>query len=202
MKNPLIIILLFCFGFINAQNCPTIDNTPLPDDVYSIRFGVGPDDISDYPATIQILDATGMTYVTYSKGVSWGSTVFYNTPSPEPWTGTKIDADNFTVDFGLGAGDCHYIGGVLPVSDFELSSNNTTLYPNPLKNSELLKIRNSENDNLDVFIYDITGKMVIKKLISNNRSLEVNVSNLSQGIYLVKLVSDKKSITQKLIIAN
>jgi len=201
MKSPLIIILLFCFSFINAQTCPTIGN-PGSYTLNYIQFNVGSDDQNSYPATIQILDATGLISVTYTKETGWGSIAPYSAPSPQPSSGITIDLNNFTVDFGLGAGNCQYINGILPVGDFELSSNNITLYPNPLKNNELLSIGNLENGNLDVFIYDITGKMVIKKLISNNRSLKVNVSNLNQGIYLVKLVSDKKSITQKLIVAN
>ena len=201
MKSPLIIILLFCFSFINAQTCPTIGN-PGAYTLNYIQFNVGSNDQNNYPNTIQILDATGLVSVTYTKESGWGSIAPYSAPSPQPSSGTAIDLNNFTVDFGLGAGNCQFINGILPVNDFELSSDNIIIHPNPLKNSELLSISNLKNDNLNVFIYDVTGKMLIKKLISNNNLLKVNVSNLNQGIYLVKLVSDKKSITQKLIISN
>lgn len=202
MKSPLI-ILLFCFSFINAQVSPTIKNAPLPKNVYYIQFNIESDNPNNYPASILIPDATGTSFVTYSKGLVFidnGNTIIpYNTPTPEPWTGTKINPNNFTVNFGFNS--YSYVNSVLATHEFELAST-FNLHPNPIKNSQLLNISNLKNDNFDLFIYDITGKMVIKKLISNNRSLKVNISNLNQGIYLVKLVSDKKSITQKLIIAN
>lgn len=66
-------------------------------------------------------------------------------------------------------------------------------YPNPTKNTLFLEARNL--DLKSIWIYDATGKLVIKNSILNNK---VDVSALQTGIYLVKINNDN-SQTFKII---
>lgn len=60
-------------------------------------------------------------------------------------------------------------------------------------------ILNSELSNLNVEIFDITGKIVASRVISETGRTEINM-NSANGIYLVKAGKDNKVYTQKVII--
>lgn len=214
MKQKLLLItsLLFSIFISNAQDCPTIKNSPLPADVYFIQFNIGPEattSFDDYPDSILILasdDTDNGTYygdtnyVTYYKGpvfVNNGDNIIeYNSPSPEPWTDVKIDPNNFTVDFGLG-NSCEYIGSVLVNDKFDAPST-FSLYPNPANRNDLLSFSTSNNNPAVGIIFDVTGKISIPF----NTSQKVDVSILNEGLYFVKLISDQTTIVKKLIITN
>ncbi|WP_417431155.1 T9SS type A sorting domain-containing protein [Halpernia sp.] len=69
--------------------------------------------------------------------------------------------------------------------------NNVVLYPNPVHSEAVLELKNSENSNLEV--YDINGKMVLRKSLNNNSKNPINTSNLPKGVYLFKV---GKSVTK------
>ncbi|QDP86508.1 leucine-rich repeat protein [Chryseobacterium sp. SNU WT5] len=71
------------------------------------------------------------------------------------------------------------------------SKNNIVLYPNPVHNEAILELKNSDNSQLEV--YDINGKMVLRKSLNNNSKNTINTSNLPNGIYLFKV---GKSVTK------
>lgn len=73
---------------------------------------------------------------------------------------------------------------------------NIKIHPNPLKNG-LLTIKVKEN--IDIEIYDLTGKKLLSKII-NNKTGAINLSSFKSGIYLIKLIKDNNYITRKLII--
>ncbi|WP_196887832.1 T9SS type A sorting domain-containing protein [Aureivirga sp. CE67] len=77
-------------------------------------------------------------------------------------------------------------------NDFE---SQISLYPNPAKNIVYLK---SDRILEEVFLYDQTGKIVLKEKIKTSNSLDI--SNLSKGIYYVKILSNHKTTTKKLSI--
>jgi len=84
-------------------------------------------------------------------------------------------------------------------NNFEFS-----IYPNPTSNVINIEYYLSENSNVDIEIYDITGKNVATLLNENQFSgtqiFTWNSENLQTGIYFVKLNTDNQIIYQKLII--
>ena len=68
-------------------------------------------------------------------------------------------------------------------------------FPNPVKGNV---IRFNNNKELNITIYDILGKLVLKAHIDRS-SNTLNVSPLRKGIYILKIDSDSRSITKKLI---
>lgn len=83
---------------------------------------------------------------------------------------------------------------VLSLKDNTLS--NLSLFPNPSKGKVTLKAQT--NENAQVSIYNILGKVVYNKKQSLNS--EMNLSNLKAGIYMVKISSEAKQTTKRLII--
>ena len=61
------------------------------------------------------------------------------------------------------------------------------IYPNPIDNQ--LNIVQNSNKILDVFIFDITGKLILQSK-ANYTSNTINVSSLESGIYFLQICSD------------
>lgn len=91
---------------------------------------------------------------------------------------------NTTVDMGA-----YEAVSTLSTSDFELITNEISLYPNPTHAT--LNIKSSE-DIEAVTIYSILGKEVLKA-----ETKTIDVSNLSQGMYVLKIVSKDNTETVK-----
>jgi len=70
---------------------------------------------------------------------------------------------------------------VLGVSDNELSSIN--IYPNPAK--DILNIQSSNNEYLNISIYNVLGIEIITTSLNSNNSIDI--SGLQSGMYFVKL---------------
>lgn len=71
--------------------------------------------------------------------------------------------------------------------------NEIMLYPNPTTNYLTI---DTELKISDIYIIDITGKMIMKTKQNSNI---VNVANLPNGVFFIKIITDEKIITQKFI---
>ena len=74
--------------------------------------------------------------------------------------------------------------------DFELTS-----YPNPVINNLNVKITSPVNNYADIYIYDITGRVVHKTIATNlykgTQQININTQNLPSGQYLYKVAITK-----------
>ena len=77
------------------------------------------------------------------------------------------------------------------------------LYPNPNNGSFTLAYDLKKNNEAEVLIYDVTGKMVYKTSLDNLENMkQININNLHNGIYFIQLIHDKNLLwTDKLIIS-
>jgi len=83
----------------------------------------------------------------------------------------------------------------LSVNDDVAFTNDLSIYPNPTKGFINIKTQNNISK---VLIFDVTGKIVLKRNSIENNSL--NISNLNTGIYLLKIFDiNNNNITRKLI---
>ena len=90
--------------------------------------------------------------------------------------------------------------GNLSTSKKELT-NAFKMYPNPA--SDQLNISLDKAGDYRISIYDLSGKLVLKKdneIFTPNTALELNVSHLSKGTYILSLESQKQSYNKQLII--
>ena len=106
------------------------------------------------------------------------------------------------VEFDLNAGDEDIAIDNLRVVENYMSSRafskaNVQIYPNPVTNGQIL-IDHQLGSNVDLKIFSIQGKQVLKRVVTQNES--VDVSDLKSGVYLVNLTTDNYKATQKLII--
>ena len=76
------------------------------------------------------------------------------------------------------------------------------LYPNPAKNNVFVEFELTENSQVSVSIFDLSGKEVGAKVINNfskgSNSIELPLDELLNGFYFVNMVSDKGVVTSKL----
>jgi hypothetical protein len=73
---------------------------------------------------------------------------------------------------------------------------NFKIYPNPTSLG-YVNISSKSNSKLDVSVFDVLGKQVIKETVNDN---VLNVSKLNSGIYIMKVSQDDATTTQKLVI--
>lgn len=71
-----------------------------------------------------------------------------------------------------------------------------SIYPNPT-NTGNVTITSTNNDVMDVQVFDVLGKQVINQRLTSNN---LNVSNLKSGLYIVKITQNNASVTKKLVI--
>ncbi|NLA24560.1 MAG: T9SS type A sorting domain-containing protein, partial [Bacteroidales bacterium] len=77
------------------------------------------------------------------------------------------------------------------VSNPEIASNpEISVYPNPA--TEYLNIELNQHLSDEVQIYDISGKLLISKVINSNHT-QINIADLEQGMYILNVLkSDRK----------
>ncbi len=73
------------------------------------------------------------------------------------------------------------------------------IYPNPA--NEFFILKNLENGNAEISIFDMTGRLVYNadaNTITGNQN-EINIQNLAKGTYMIKVLSNEKVASQLLI---
>ena len=73
------------------------------------------------------------------------------------------------------------------------------MYPNPARGTVSIDNWNEENTDIEIEIFDVTGKIVGKYLLKGG-SNNIDISNYSTGIYVVKAIGQNGFIQQKLVI--
>ncbi|KJD33699.1 hypothetical protein PW52_13815 [Tamlana sedimentorum] len=82
---------------------------------------------------------------------------------------------------------------LLSVKDLN-RQNELTAYPNPFKNSTVIKLE-SASTNVNIQVYDMLGRTVDTRVITTNGNEAVYQSpNLSRGIYKFKLIDSNKKV--------
>ncbi len=78
------------------------------------------------------------------------------------------------------------------------------IYPNPFNPETTILYSLNQNENIQVSIYDISGRLITTLInafnIAGYHSITWNALNLSSGIYFLKISSEKFTITQKLVL--
>ena len=112
---------------------------------------------------------------------------------------TFVPTSNGTYAVELINGDCTELSTCVSfsvLSTQEFSANEISLFPNPV--TSILKVENFTEDELNITVNDISGK-IIETYTSQNESISIDLENQSSGIYFVKVASKTKSSTYKMI---
>jgi len=81
------------------------------------------------------------------------------------------------------------------LSNHENILQSVKVYPNPVHQN---KVFINTQEELDIEIYNVLGKLVLKTRLSQPKN-GLNISSLADGMYLLKLSTHKHTTTQKLI---
>lgn len=82
-------------------------------------------------------------------------------------------------------------------------NNDFTIFPNPIKSSNVLNISIPQTDKLiDIQLFSIFRKSILEKNIVNpiNSNIQLELPDVEAGIYYLYLSSDKENFTRKLVI--
>ena len=89
------------------------------------------------------------------------------------------------------------IFGNEPLDISDISKQELIIYPNPT--NYLINIK-TLSKNYELFIYDITGKLIFNKEVLNNNGLQqINISNFVNGIYILKIKENQNIFKTKII---
>ncbi len=105
---------------------------------------------------------------------------------------------SFNADFGTNIVHQFMIGGAQSISS---SSNLNTwkIFPTPTKN--IITVEGSTNEDVQVWITDNLGKIILRKKFTKMVSLSetIDISHLKNGVYLLKIISSKEKIVKKIV---
>ena len=81
------------------------------------------------------------------------------------------------------------------------SPNQLNIFPNPADNELNFQVSNQDEEEINIEVYDVTGKLIISKssAISESNSLSVDISSLVNGMYMLNVKTKTTSVIQKFI---
>jgi len=90
------------------------------------------------------------------------------------------------------------------VAHAEVTEINT--YPNPMNANGTIAFKLKERNNVDIYIMDLTGKIVLSKNLgemnAGDITTEINVSDLASGSYVVMIKAGNETGTDKLVVTH
>ncbi len=93
-----------------------------------------------------------------------------------------------------------YNADLSAVDNVKFNENEIMVYPNPVRNMLNINFTNNNSSNINLTLFDVSGKMLIRKIMQPGYSsnCQLDVSQLHAGMYLLKITSDKQTITKKI----
>jgi hypothetical protein len=85
-------------------------------------------------------------------------------------------------------------GSAVGIEENEIIS--TSVYPNPA--ADKINIQLGDLTNVNAELIDITGKVVLSKILNNNS--EINVNEISRGVYSLRLTHEKNVQTVQVVL--
>jgi uncharacterized protein YjdB len=208
----------------NGATQPNIAVSPSVTTIYEVRGYVGncydekqitvnviPDVIADAGQDVSIcLDEVATLIASGGEEYVWSTGETTQTIEVSPSVTTEYTVTVFNaLDFDEDAvivevdTDCDEDSVEEPIDD-DLQDFAFDIFPNPASNVINLKLSGS-NILTNVYLYDITGKLIHKARISNenmsNSSItQIDINKLQSGIYYIKLIDIHRDISKKLIV--
>jgi hypothetical protein len=144
--------------------------------------------------------ASGATTYTWSNGGGNNATATYTFGID--FTYTVTGSNN-----GCTATQTVAVAIINCVGIVEIGANNTSfkVYPNPSVDNVILKINEAKDANVNIELYDMTGKLVKKQEASftkDRTEYKLNISALTSGTYNLKVVSKAGSSQTLKIVKN
>lgn len=90
----------------------------------------------------------------------------------------------------------NYVG----IEENNQNVNNVNVFPNPTNNNLNISFNSSKTAKIDIAIFDLLGKELLKKhssVIMGSNIFDVDCSSLSKGTYIIRMISDDSVKTMK-----
>jgi len=118
------------------------------------------------------------------------------------WSGDTIASENIiTITLNKNLNIIADFSIVENIKTYTSKNKNVYIYPNPLKNYGVINIHSESNEVVDIFIYDIFGRIVMKianiKLNIGYNDIEIDASQMASGNYIYKIFSTKEILMGK-----
>jgi hypothetical protein len=109
-----------------------------------------------------------------------------------------VYVDNVIISASLQASPNNYI---IPLTapeqaDEVEATDELAVYPNPA--SDLLHVSLANEQEADLFVYDVNGKVVHKASITGGQA-EIDLARFSNGVYVVYVITKKGTLTQNFV---
>lgn len=117
-----------------------------------------------------------------------------------------LAGDNLT-DLQTSAGNAQvmYDGLFVTSVDNSVTSAGVVVYPNPVKNLSTIEINLTETENVQLQVFDITGRVIDTKnygtLSAGTNRIYYDVNNLADGVYFYQLTTGAKTRTFKVSVS-
>ena len=192
MKKIYLLFLLatiFSFNQIYAVPCPESAIITNSGANLFISYPTGTAPSCGDPASV-IVDGT----TTFDTPTCFGDFVVYN------YLSGPVLGDRGTMTLTGFDTSCSYTDSVLPVEDFHFLNATFKVFPNPLRQENILNVKLSTNITANLYMYDLLGKLVFSNKMNNVSRTAINTSALVNGLYLLKMVTDNATVTRKVVI--
>lgn len=73
------------------------------------------------------------------------------------------------------------------------------IYPNPFVESISISFNEKISDNIDVFVYDVLGRVVFSNSYNAEQNITIQFNNLSVANYIIKVLANKKQFVKHII---
>jgi len=117
----------------------------------------------------------------------------------------NVPLDSYTMtifdDFGCSTEVSFTVDEITGIEDITII-NEMEIYPNPATNVLMVELDLKEASDVQIGLYDVTGKLVVENKVSNVVTLAqpMDVTELANGIYLVRVTLGSDTITYRVVI--
>ena len=152
--------------------------------------------------TVQFIDQSGVTSVTWHWNLGNGTTANYTNPvTTYPYPPDSCYDVTLTVINTYNCVDS-LTKTICITSIEELAAKNITIYPSPIINNQKLIVKGNINGLGNIIGYDVLGNLISLPIISKNENeLIFETNQLDKGVYFLQLYfNDKTVVTKKIVV--
>lgn len=92
-----------------------------------------------------------------------------------------------------------YSPSSIGVSNKKISDIDISVFPNPTNDLVAIQINDITKENMDIALYDITGKLIQKTILYQGSTIAYfDIQTLYSGAYIIKISSSNSTITKKI----
>ena len=156
----------------------------------------------------QIMGTPVTNMVHNGVGIGTGTKTFtfkWTAPAAGTGTVTFYASGNACDGDGSTGGDYVYTSSLVVIEDLTIGianysyNSNISVYPNPASNN--IYIKNASNENLNLIMFDLTGRETLSLENFSDQNNTVSLSDISNGTYILKVYNETGLLkTDKIVV--